>query len=951
MDDLSAPPDPVTPTPSLHEHQHRCHVCYQTFGRFEHLKRHSRSHTSERPFKCSHCRKGFYRVDALRRHELVHSRIRTRLAKGSHACSACTDGRRKCGGAEGEGDVCSGCRKRSLSCDYSKRNPKAQAPGGVSDTQDIRRQNFDEMQTNPNVPLATPRDSWLETLKSPCGSALTAHTQEHEPAASDKEDRRRSYVADSTLRKISDTENPDASFFDASTSPAEFSSSLAAEPGVRRNHQNGPATPDSWNQNILFNMNWSFDDRIASYESDLFQRDGYNRSLPSIDSPMERPGQNSDCSFTRAEAAGDFSSNSAHDPSRRGTSQVDSPNVSVEGSEATGSTDRLAAGRYYVEGDGARLPRIRSILRGEKSYDAEHSTLSLNIPSQPAIIHGFNRDTINSLVDSMPHQAFVSKLPQTTYTKLHDVFLETCISSTHFRKFGDVLFPPNVVFDGFIRLYFEHFQPTLPFIHFATFDTTNTNWLLLLAISAVGSHFIDVDDHNVSPSMVEFLRRAILTMDENYSAQVHNPVLLSQAKLLYCIGSRYSGEPVNFAKLWQPDLRNFYDNEWADLLKTMNTDFGEDQMQQERYWKLWADREGLKRTGYCIWLVDCMWGFHFLDRPQVSNEDKNVPLPCQEVLWEANTVADWAHFQACAVPSASMQETLQKLYVQKTLQSSMGEFSRILMIHALFRRTWEVESYLQQPLTHWTPTAERQRMSVLPDGDAIWLPGISTYLNWRNSACDCLDVLHWHANSVIGASSGLEHPTVLHLHLARVILLTPFRDIVKLATLTADREHAEGSDELFEIRQRVQKWANRDQYKARLAMIHAGVLFWHVRRYSISSYAEPSAVLLATLALWAYSMFAEREISHESNDEEPSDYPTLIQLDRPADDELVQLYVSRGTNMRANITGVGDICGRRGSERVVLEGRKLLSSLQVWGISKGGLRILTRLAQTYQKIK
>ncbi len=344
-----------------------------------------------------------------------------------------------------------------------------------------------------------------------------------------------------------------------------------------------------------------------------------------------------------------------------------------------------------------------------------------------------------------------------------------------------------------------------------------------------------------------------------------------------------------------------------------------------------------------------MWAFHFQLRPVLRLEDANVPIPCQEVLWEAESALDWQQLHACATrmfpdtrglllfkkagayvsaASPSLHATIQLTYIEKRLQSSTGEFSRILCIHALFRRTWEVENYFKQPLTLWTPTAEKQDIETIENYIPIWLPGVPTYSKWRNSACDCLDILHWHANSVIGAASGMEHPTVLHLHLARIILLTPIQQILDLANiLTKSKPSLEDRSKVTSLRQHIRRWALEDQHKARLATIHAGVLFWHVRRYSSDAFYEPSSVLLATLSLWAYGTFAPHtspkprinnnatNISPNSpTDDDDADpeasslFPTSIQLDRPADDELVQLFVKRGASMRANITGVGNLC-------------------------------------------
>lgn len=57
----------------------------------------------------------------------------------------------------------------------------------------------------------------------------------------------------------------------------------------------------------------------------------------------------------------------------------------------------------------------------------------------------------------------------------------------------------------------------------------------------------------------------------------------------------------------------------------------------------------MRRVLNILKLLDCMSGFHFLSRPQTSNEDRNVPLPCQEVLWEASTVLDWDQLYSYAI--------------------------------------------------------------------------------------------------------------------------------------------------------------------------------------------------------------------------------------------------------------------------------------------------------------
>lgn len=292
----------------------------------------------------------------------------------------------------------------------------------------------------------------------------------------------------------------------------------------------------------------------------------------------------------------------------------------------------------------------------------------------------------------------------------------------------------------------------------------------------------------------------------------------------------------------------------------------------------------------------------------------------------------------------SLYDAVHCMYIEKRLVSGVGEFSHILLIHAIYQRMWEVGEYFRRPLSFWNPTAQKQnRETAVPTG-SVWLPGIPSYSKWRNSACDCLDILHWTANSTIAKAAGLEHPTVLHLHAARVVLLAPFREIRSLAAALAT-EKLPWSRRYQAIEwQYIWRWTKHDQYKARLSIIHAGTTLWHVRRYSTNAFHEPVATFLAVLTLWAYGSCYAHEAHHHESRPEPSHDPSFIHLDRPCDDELVQLFVREGHAMRGNVTGVGDICAPDGPERILRVGCETLSSLSAWGISRQLISILSRLA-------
>jgi hypothetical protein len=260
--------------------------------------------------------------------------------------------------------------------------------------------------------------------------------------------------------------------------------------------------------------------------------------------------------------------------------------------------------------------------------------------------------------------------------------------------------------------------------------------------------------------------------------------------------------------------------------------------------------------------------------------------------------------------------------MEKKMPPNLCDFSCALLINAIYRNTQKIMMREQNALNSWKPTAVAQRFH---DDSSSSKQDLWPYTNpitarWRNSACDCLDVLHWQANSEAARSSGSEHHSILHLHLARLIILTPTTYIQTLATTKSISKPSNAHHKILQ-------WAIRDRCKARLSIIHCGALFWHVRRYSRNSILEPYAIYMSTLVLWAYCItmqFPEVvDVIHQDCEDDPE--PRFLHLDRPLDDELVQTFVRNGHRISAHMSGVGNILDQGAPAKILHEGLSLLT--------------------------
>ncbi|KAF5647807.1 transcription factor ZMS1 [Fusarium tjaetaba] len=549
-------------------------------------------------------------------------------------------------------------------------------------------------------------------------------------------------------------------------------------------------------------------------------------------------------------------------------------------------------------------------------------------------------------------------------------------------------------FQLFVSLYFEHFHPVNPFVDGSHLSIPLWGWSLCLATAAIGSKYFGSEEVNRFGDCLTCILHELMARELDF-VNSQEPLPYIQARILASVGLCQSRQPEllrcgynALAMAAQACLR------LRLLSEDDNIGSYQDDQSLEQKWITWRFRETRRRTGLFIWLASCYFALASEHHPCLFPDKPQLRLPCREELWAAKSPQDWSTarladrdadptaFSAEEASRPTVPEVTLELWRDLKSQHSTNLFATIVIIHMLVHRRWNANEYLADALRDM-PQGNQPNFIHAPE--RRYLGSVPEYIKWRNQCCDCLDVLHWEALSLSAKAEGLEDPVLLHLHLARLSLLVPVQDLLTFAAqntlsgivhMTPSSLYRHGTSSLGP-RQTIKIWATQDRYKARLAVIHAGAVLWHVRRYSSDSIVEPFSLFLASLVLWAYGQtsnirkvyesactIAQSPLSDNEDSMSPSTttqgslgshaigdnmsrrrrMPRTMQLDRPMDDELVQYFIRSGEDLRLPLEGVDDLCATKGPLQILQEVSSLLMEQhKPWGISETYARFLQDL--------
>lgn len=739
-----------------------CEHCGSTYSRLDHLTRHIRSHTKERPFPCEHCGKAFARTDLLRRHvlghqtslssnkrqKLFHEPTRSRIAQ---ACIACAKSKLRCDGAE----PCSRCSKKDTECIYkssSDVNKSVSAPieanGTVSGDSEnapseaqlnVVTSQMEEPNPDLNTNMITEEAPWdyLPQLPTPgTFDEIQADNQPSVEASGSNVDFDDSYLAEFLKDIMYPTDpltHPLADSHDINFAPKDF---------------------------LDFNMPTSFE-----------YLNGYD--IPQI------PARNDDVSGTDGAYASHARSGYA------------TPTGNKNG--------LLTSAQAFKESLWLWTPQ-----QGERTQ-AEHANLS--IPVEAFI--SMEREGLGR----PPFQP----LGQTARDRILAAVLGTCESSMTSGVVSS--FPSAELLTVLIHKWMIYHRSQIDtWYHFGNFDPNNEPPEILLGMIAAGASLSKNPRLRKLGYAFQEAARAVQSSGfegDNRNIRKLRPI---QALALLLDVGLWSGDrrKVEIAESFSQCLVTMFrrGGKFVGSDDTALPNADDDPDEVERKWRLWIEAESYRRMAAHLLIRDSQTSSSLLIPPLVSFSESTCSLPALRSVWMASNATQWFELiRSCAgnnqarlpsvrsclhdisLISASRQDLDHELAVLTVSNAFWGSCWQHRQVEAITKHTWDVlrqtngliansakqmtvqvlqqfrllASEVHEARPEATMTSERVLMNLhVSLEDVQLLAGkagenearrtFSTLKHWARSS-DCRQA-QWHAGQILRAARGFAHRTL-----------------------------------------------------------------------------------------------------------------------------------------------------------------------------------------------
>ncbi|KAK5694615.1 hypothetical protein LTR97_009205 [Elasticomyces elasticus] len=790
-----------------------CGKCSKSYARLDHLSRHVRQHTQEKPYQCQVCTKAFARADLLKRHTLGHSKDDPQAkptiiqhSRVSQACEACAGLHLKCE----EEKPCRRCTKKSIHCNFSANfappNGMGQSPDPTySQVQDYQQRYENLQQQMPPLPpmqhvmqqQQTPITQHIQPAPHVHRASMSSVHSNHLPsmqmvtpqmAAPQMQTpqmntaplppppvmQQQQSMMDGTMLPPQQPGNNMFDYLRDKMMPPNTQAQAAANGIQILDYQAGPWTPRELFDFGVSDANMELNDLDLSFLDTYNNANPFDLRTPSIGFPTSGSDIMPTGSFTSAPVP---------------------------------PLDTSALPR-------ASVWRFRPL--SKDSGSAEQANLSLPTPTTLDIDRRVNCEPLS----------------QTSRDKVLAMILSTCKPNSIPRAVA--CFPSISLLDSLFQ-----FSLTSPgshakhWIHAPTLLAGQTRPEMLAAIIAAGAVLTpDASIRKVGYAIQEAIRTAVQVQLEEDNTLMRD-LQIMQASLLQLKIGLWSGDSrkMELAEGFQQVLvtmarrGGFFRRGTYERIVPYGEDNG-DVLQLK--WRQWVKQESRKRFALHLFRHDLEASVSLLSSPLISYAELYLPLPESEALWHSPSAETWkATYMRSSAPRHERQPSLVDCIQDLDILGIKDIFvdqrqASMAVLGAAWRMVYEY----------------RQLDSSMKDYNSQWCN--SNLLASRHAELTKL-LQRFRVSSVEDAKVTLILELLLmHLHVS-------LDDVHLFAGV-------EGEEEARRVYPSLVQWTRTTT--ARQALWHAGQVIHAARNLRIGLVCDFAAIAVyqACLAFWSYGI-------------------------------------------------------------------------------------------------
>ncbi|KAF3921579.1 hypothetical protein AA313_de0204845 [Arthrobotrys entomopaga] len=578
------------------------------------------------------------------------------------------------------------------------------------------------------------------------------------------------------------------------------------------------------------------------------------------------------------------------------------------------------------------LPPLRELLQAPQGYHGRQASLQRS--------HEMARDR-----QLMKETAVSDQVRKDMLTILKAPYERLPHNNVDLR---DEKFPTNEVLNEFIQLYLKHYHSVLPMLHIPTFSPDACPNFLLITIATIGARY------HTSEHAIEFADNlnALCLKALNWLGEYNEDYKRSASYLMaFCLQNVYALGAGNKRLFEMTDATRSYmitacrnlglftphnsrssrprqKGPSEDPFLPPNDVNDPEKVQQ--HWLHWKEEESKKRLAWCVFEVDYAVSALTNRRGNIALTDLCLPLPCEEILWEAPDAQTWAALypRHKSVPPRGMPFylILRDIMNGHQDQLNLSSWGRRLCAEGINRMIWDIRELEISPLGR---VVQLPILSVglKPAKDDL-LKGLMTLLNVTTN------------EDVKSVDASI---TTIGVHYAH---LYATRDVVDLAISLAKHSSTGKFVERIDRINRIKNIFTSDMVNARELAWHAGQILAAGRRYKLHTSGDCLRIFIAGVYLHAFAKYFPTThylsaVTEEHSAAPPDDAVKLDSILSSSYNDSITYWIKQGG--KARLEHIGDLHSIEGAREVLRLVESLLQRMKIWGISEKFLKVVQEI--------